>query len=382
MNGMLRDLLSERADAAGPQTSTFRTSLPRRKRVTRRRRVVVGGTAAAVVLTVGASFALSQRGDRTTSPDLATDHDPPTTSTSSPTHRNDGTQPLTYGVGGTIHYGDRVIEAAEDPDGLYVFDDGLWFFTGENEGTSTTHLYYTDGELQPVEIARGIDRVTPGEVGSLLVWLDGDDVVIYDTHVRDVVARVPLNGKRLGNPIIPLEDAVHWREYDDSAESISDGRSVRYDMSAGTRTRVSRADERAAEARAAGPPRLVVGSADSTDSAEDFTVAAQGSRSTPADEARRRRSSSQRRAASARHRPRRVRRRVAGRVPVAGRRPVRDGGSRDRRHRKGTDRRPARVPHLRRPVPHSRLRPAGLAAARRPRRRRRGGLTCSRSAWP
>ena len=96
--------------------------------------------------------------------------------------------------------------------------------------------------------------------------------MIYDTHVRDVVARVPLNGQRLGNPIIPLEDAVHWREYDDSAESISDGRSVRYDVSAGTRTRVSRADERAAEARAAGPPHLVVGSADSFDPAEDFTV--------------------------------------------------------------------------------------------------------------
>ena len=94
------------------------------------------------------------------------------------------------------------------------------------------------------------------------MWLDGDDLVIYDTQVRGVVARVPLNGQRLGNPIIPLEDAVYWREYDDATATMSDGRLVRYDMSAGTRARVSRADERA-EARAAGPPSLVVGSADS-----------------------------------------------------------------------------------------------------------------------
>jgi hypothetical protein len=275
MNGMLRDLLSERADAAGsPDLDLHDLIAQGDRRVTRRRRVALGGTAAAVVLTIGASFALSQTGDRASSP-VGPPTNPPSNVDVTP-DATDDSRPLTYAAGATIHYGDRVIEAPEDPDGLYVFDDGLWFFTGENEGTSTTHLYYTDGNSEPVEVARGIDRVTPGEVGSLLVWLAGDDVVIYDTHVRDVVARVPLNGQRLGNPIIPLEDAVHWREYDDSAESGNDGRSVRYDVSAGTRTRVSRADESAAEARAAGSPLLVVGSANSTDSAEDFNVVDSG----------------------------------------------------------------------------------------------------------
>ena len=291
MNGMLRDLLSERADAAGSPDLDLHDLIARgERRVTRRRRVAVGGTAAAVVLTVGASFALVQVGDDRTSPPVGPPTNPPSTVDVTP-DTTDGSRPLTYGVGATIHYGDRVIEAAEDPDGLYVFDDGLWFFTGEITGTSTTHLYYTDGSSEPVEIARGIDRVTPGEVGSLLVWLDGDDVVIYDTHVRGVVDRVPLNGMRLANPIIPLEDAVYWREYDDSAESISDGRSVRYDLSTGTRTRVSQADERAAEARAAGSPRLVVGSADSTDPAEDFTVVGSRLEVDTDGRARRRRSS-------------------------------------------------------------------------------------------
>ena len=272
MNGMLRELLSDRADAAGTPALDLGDLIARGERsVTRRRRVVVGGTAAAVVLTVGASFALVQVGNDRTSPPVGPPTNPPSNADVTP-DATDDSRPLTYGVGATIHYGDRVIEAAEDPDGLYVFDDGLWFFTGENEGSSTTHLYYTDGSSEPAEIARGIDRPTPGQVGSLLVWLDGDDVVIYDTDVPDVVARVPLNGRRLGNPIIPLEDAVHWREYDDFDESIGDGRSVRYDVSAGTRTRVSRADERAAEARAAGPARLVVGSADSGLSVEHFEV--------------------------------------------------------------------------------------------------------------
>jgi hypothetical protein len=270
MNGMLHDLLSERANAAGSPDLDLQDLIAQGERAIRRRRgVAVGGTVAAVVLTVAASFALGQVGNDRTSPPVGPPTDPPSNVDVTP-DATDVSRPLTYGVGTTIHYGDRVIEAAEDPDGLYVFDDGLWFFT---EGTSTTHLYYTDGSSEPVEVARGIDRVTPGEVGSLLVWLDEDDVVIYDTHVRDVVARVPLDERRyLANPIIPLEDAVYWREYDDSDESISDGRSVRYDLSTGTRTRVSRAEENAAEARAAGSPRLVVGSADSTNSAEDFTV--------------------------------------------------------------------------------------------------------------
>lgn len=273
MNGMLRDLLSERADAAGSPDLDLDGLIAQGERsLTRRRRVAVGATAAAVALAVGTSFALVQVvGDDRSAPPVGPPANPPSNVDITPDVTDDA-RPLTYGVGATVHYGDRVIEAAEDPDGLFVFDGGLWFFTGENGGTTTTHLYYTDGSSEPVEIARGIDRPTPGQVGSLLVWLEGDDVVIYDTDVPDVVARVPLNGRRLGNPIIPLEDAVHWREYDDSAESISDGRSVRYDLSTGSRTRVSRADERAAEARAAGPPRLVVGSADSELSVEHFEV--------------------------------------------------------------------------------------------------------------
>ena len=131
MNGMLRELLSERADAAGTPDLDLGDLIARGERsVTRRRRVVVGGTAAAVVLTVGASFALVQVGNDRTSPPVGPPTNPPSNVDVTP-DATDDSRPLTYGVGATIHYGDRVIEAAEDPDGLYVFDDGLWFFTGE-----------------------------------------------------------------------------------------------------------------------------------------------------------------------------------------------------------------------------------------------------------
>ena len=216
MNGMLRDLLSERADAAGsPDLDLHDLIAQGERRVRRRRRVALGGTVAAVALTVGASFALVQAGDdRTTSPVGPPTPTRPAPWTSLP-DTTDGSRPLTYGLGATIHYGDRVIEAAEDADGLFVFDDGLAILTGDDGHECDNRLYFTDG------LRAGRDRswdrqVTPGEVGSLLVWLDGDDVVIYDTHVRGVVARVPLNGLRLANPITPLEDAVYWTEYDDA----------------------------------------------------------------------------------------------------------------------------------------------------------------------
>ena len=271
MNGMLRDLLTERADAAGSHDLDLQDLIAQGERSIRRRRgVALGGTVAAVALTVGASFALAQTGDRATSPvGPQPTHSPSTVD--APPDTTDGSRPLTYGVGGTIHYGDRIIEA-EDAEGLFVFDDGLAVLTRSDGGTGGTLLFFTDGDSDPVEVARGIEMLTAGKVGSLLVWLDGDDVVIYDVHVRGVVARVPLNGLRLANPITPLEDAVYWTEYDDStATSLRDGQLVRYDLSTGNRTPASEADYRA-ETRTAASPILVIGSPASRNPAEDFTV--------------------------------------------------------------------------------------------------------------
>ena len=269
MNGMLRDLLSERADAAGSPDLDLHDLIAQGERSVRRRsRVAVAGTAAAVVLTVGASFGLLQAGDRTTSP-VGPPTSPPSKVDVSP-DTTDGSRPLTYGVGGTIHYGDRVIEAAEDADGLFVFDEGLAILTGADGNNAENRLFFTDGDSEPVEIARGVEMLTSGEVGSLLVWLGGDDVVIYDVQVRAVVARVPLNGLRLANPITPLEDAVYWTEYDDAtATNLGDGQLVRYEVATSSRTPASQADYRA-EIRTAVPPVFVAGSPDSQEPVADF----------------------------------------------------------------------------------------------------------------
>jgi hypothetical protein len=273
MNGMLRDLLNERADAAGtPDLDLGDLIAQGQQRVRRRRRMVLGGTAAAVVLTVGASVALLQAGERTTSPDV-----PPATNSPSPSNvdvpddATDGSQPLTYGLGGTIHYGDRVIEAADDADGLFLVDDGLAIFIDDDGSSNESRLFLTDGGSDPVEIARGVGMVTNGETGSLLVWLDGDDVVVYDTHTRNVLDRLPLNGRGLTNPITVLENAAYWHEYvADTATTEGRDHLVRYDVSTGARTRASQADFQA-ETRTA-PPIIVTGSADSTRPAGDFTV--------------------------------------------------------------------------------------------------------------
>ena len=71
-----------------------------------------------------------------------------------------GSRPLTYGVGATIHYGDRVIEAAEDADGLFLFDEGLAILTGDDGNNADNRLYFTDGSEQ-VEIARRVVKSRP-----------------------------------------------------------------------------------------------------------------------------------------------------------------------------------------------------------------------------
>ena len=264
MNGMLRDVMAERVDAAGrPDLDLHGLIALGERRVSRRRRAAVAAGVASVVLTAGAGFALGQDRESGARTDAPATNPPPDAPAS---------RPLTYGVGATIHYGDRIIQAAEDADDLFVFDEGLAFLTGDDGRPAENRLFFTDGDSEPVEIARGVEMLRAGEIGSLLVWLDGDDVVIYDVAVRAEVTRVPLNGRRLANPITPLEDAVYWTEYDDStATELSDGQLVRYDLSTGARTPATQADLKA-ETWTANPPVLLAGSATSRRVAEDFLV--------------------------------------------------------------------------------------------------------------
>ena len=75
MNGMLRDMLTERANAAGsPDLHLHDLIAHGERRVRRRRRVALVGTAAAVALTVGATFACSSSVGESSAPSSAPLH--------------------------------------------------------------------------------------------------------------------------------------------------------------------------------------------------------------------------------------------------------------------------------------------------------------------
>jgi hypothetical protein len=272
MNGLLRDLLDERVDAAGsPDVNLGDLIAQGERRISRRRRAALAGTVASVALAVGASFALTQVGDDRTSPPVAPPTINPPDDVDVPPEPTDGARPLTYGVGATIYWGDRVLEAAADADGLFVLDEGLAILTGDDGNNADNRLYWTDGSAE-VEIARQVGQLTVSDRGSLMVWVDGNDVVIYDTDVLDVVARLPMTGTWYVGTITALEDAAYWRELLDGTVT-TDGRErlVRFDVATGTRT-VSTEAEYRAEMQAALPARIVVGSAESKVPADQFYV--------------------------------------------------------------------------------------------------------------
>ena len=273
MNGMLRDLLEERADAVdGPDLALADLIAEGERRINRRHRAALGGTVAAVAVALGASFALMQVGDGRTSPPVGPSSTPSSSSSADvQPEPTDGSGPLTYGVGATIHWGDRVIKAEEDADGLFVLDDGLAILTGDDGTNADNRLYWTDGS-EEIEIAQGVGQLTVSDRGSLMVWVDGNDVVLYDTDVLDVLARVPAPRGWYVTQITALEDAAYWHELSEGSVT-TEGRErlVRYDVATGSRTVSTEADYRA-EMQAALPARIVVGSADSKVPADGFYV--------------------------------------------------------------------------------------------------------------
>ena len=184
MNGMLRDLLSERADTAGSPDLDLHDLIARGERgIRRRRRVAVAGTAAAVALTVGASFALVRAGDRAAPPVGPPTTNPPSTVEVLP-DTTGGSRPLTYGSGRDHplrrphHRGRRGCRRA-----LRVRRGA-----GHPHGRRRPHTMRTACSSPTVANRKrshvGSAMLTAGDIGSLLVWQDGDDVVIYDIHVR------------------------------------------------------------------------------------------------------------------------------------------------------------------------------------------------------
>jgi len=139
----------------------------------------------------------------------------------------DGTRPLTWAEGNTIHFGTYVVEAEGRVVELDLTDDGVTFRTGDGriwftDGATSTEV----GDLGDPGPAYG-DDVWPigwpaswmvsGNTGSRVAWFEFTDeqipeVVVFDTSTRQEVAREP-TGIAAGHQAIlysVYDDAVYW----------------------------------------------------------------------------------------------------------------------------------------------------------------------------
>lgn len=237
---------------------------------------VVGGVlllAAGVALTRPSAPASGQRAEAT----------PRSVQTSlAPLDPSRPARPLTYAEGQTIHLGRRTIDTHQDLLSLDVTDDGaafttldgyVWFTDGdsvEQIGYATPGRPFGSGILWG-QAGRPNDRVVSASSGSRLAWLefpDGDrpEIVVYDTHEREQVARVPIDlrtGCRTCGQIVAVRgDDVFWtdgleHDFGQSDDRFSQARLSRYSVSTGKHSTLTVEDYQNALRQS--PRMLVVG---------------------------------------------------------------------------------------------------------------------------
>jgi len=177
------------------------------------------------------------------------------------------TRPLTYGVGQTIHYGDRVIDTGVDFLSLDVSDDGVVFTTIDGriwftDGSDVDEIGRTVGASQVGTrgVRWGADRpeewVVSDNTGSLLAWFEYPvpdtqdpepeirEVVVYDSQEREVVARQPIQlvADNWGfGPLLVRDGYVYWSERFNSAagSDYDQAEMTRLDVATGTRETIS-----------------------------------------------------------------------------------------------------------------------------------------------
>ena len=277
MNGVLRDVLSHRAEAVDIPDLDVEALMRRgERRVRRRRLAAVTGTAAAVALAVGVPSLLIDLGGNAQPGNRPPSSDTPTgVQASAPPSRQ-----LVWAVGETIHYGNRTLDTGNDVTELDVTDDGIAFRTHDG------NTWFFDGSTTE---RIGTSNSTPGGFvksdGSLLAWFatggnsrDGK-IVVYDTRERQVVARFS-PGRAPGSPL-PVGSAemdsvqgesVYWLTYvPGPGEKAPRERLFRFSVSTRQQAAVSRQDqERAQEAELRGRARtLVVGDSPDTGKVTD-----------------------------------------------------------------------------------------------------------------
>ncbi len=177
----------------------------------------------------------------------------------------DTARPLTYAVGGKIHYGDRTLQAAARVAEVDLTDAGVALRTVDGR------IWFTDGSTtdeigrlgDPVEPEGELERWLPhfryvgptsvgwivsGNSGSRLMWFDfvdrgAPEIVVYDTATRELVLRAGVDippGSWAGPHSVTDEAAYLFLDPEPFADDQLP--QVRVDLSTGAQSRVSPRD--------------------------------------------------------------------------------------------------------------------------------------------
>jgi hypothetical protein len=247
MNASLRDL-KRRADTMALPSFDIEDIIERGDaRLRRRRAALAAGAAAMVVAVIAAGTALTGPDQRSNQP--AKDPTPSVTETPAPASIRQLTYADDYaenweGQGPrwlirSIHHGDRILRPGVDVMHMDVTDDGLALVAKDGG------IYFADGS--PVERIGELTidvnfsdaGVKSASAGSLLAWFTPAQpdafLVVYDTHERQVIARVPVPGCRRAGCRLEavVGDRVYWTDSPD-AEPVPPGALIALDVPSGT----------------------------------------------------------------------------------------------------------------------------------------------------
>lgn len=251
----------------------------------RRRRTAA---AAAGVLALVAGLAVVTRLDSTEGTTAVSRTDPTSRVPGAP-------RPLTYAEGQVIHLGTRSIDThldvlsldvTDDGAAFATFDGGLWFTDGKSVAqiglTSPARPSATGVSWGPA--GRPENRIVAESSGTRLAWLEypsadsgiaHPEIVVYDTHLRRRVARLPIGGApdcpSCAQIVRVEDDAVLWT--DSHVNSLlpterngGSTRLFRTSVSTGKQRQVRLTDYAAALRRT--PRTIVVGDSATSGSAE------------------------------------------------------------------------------------------------------------------
>jgi len=230
MNASLRDL-KRRADTLEPPSFDIEGIVERGDARLRRRRAALAAGAAGVVVAVIAAGATligaNQRSDEPSNPTPSITGTPAPAPVRQLTYADDYTDDFTPGHSPrwlirSIHYGDRILRPGVEAMHMDVTDDGLALVATDGG------IYFADGSSVDKigEVTIGVSwsdaAVKSDSAGSLLAWFTPAQpdaiLVVYDTHERQVIARVPVPGcARAGCRLEAVAgDRVYWTDSPDA----------------------------------------------------------------------------------------------------------------------------------------------------------------------